>query len=59
MTAEEFTELVDRAGLRPSKLAEILGKKPGTIRLYKCGERAVPKLVAEKVKKIAELIESL
>ena len=47
--AAAFCEVVDRIGLKPSKLAEVLGKTMQTIRLYRCGQRVVPKLVAKKV----------
>lgn len=56
MTAEEFSELVDRIGLKPGKLAELLGKTSQTIRLYRCGKRNIPKLVIEKVIELDRLI---
>lgn len=49
MTAEEFTKVADSTGLKPGKLAELLGKTPQTLRLYRSGARNVPKLVAEKI----------
>ena len=49
MTAEEFSKVADSTGLKPGKLAELLGKTSQTIRLYRSGARNVPLLVAEKV----------
>lgn len=49
MTAEEFSKVADSTGLKPGKLAELLGKTPQTLRLYRSGARNVPLLVAEKV----------
>ena len=56
MTAEEFSKVADSTGLKPGKLAELLGKTSQTIRLYRCGQRAIPKLVAEKVKQLDRAI---
>ena len=49
MTAEEFSKVADSTGLKPGKLAELLGKTPQTLRMYRSGVRTVPLLVAEKV----------
>ena len=49
MTGEEFSKVADSTGLKPGKLAELLGKTPQTLRLYRSGARNVPLLVAEKV----------
>jgi DNA-binding transcriptional regulator YiaG len=49
MTAEEFSKVADSTGLKPGKLAELLGKTSQTVRLYRSGARNVPKLVAEKI----------
>ena len=49
MTAEEFSKVADSTGLKPGKLAELLGKTPQTLRLYRSGARNIPLLVAEKV----------
>ena len=56
MTAEEFSKVADSTGLKPGKLAELLGKTPQTIRLYRSGARNVPLLVAEKVKQLDRAI---
>ncbi len=48
--------LADRTGLKPGKLAELLGKTPQTLRLYRSGARNVPLLVAEKVKQLDRAI---
>ena len=56
MTSEEFSKVADSTGLKPSKLAELLGKTSQTIRLYRCGQRAIPKLVAEKITELDRLI---
>ena len=56
MTSEEFSKVADNTGLKPGKLAELLGKTPQTIRLYRSGARNVPKLVAEKVKELDRAI---
>ena len=56
MTAEEFSKVADSTGLKPGKLAELLGKTSQTIRLYRSGARNVPKLVAEKVKELDRAI---
>lgn len=52
MTAEDFSKLIDRTGLKPGKLAEVLERTPQTIRLYRCGRRTIPKLVIEKIQKL-------
>ena len=49
MTAEEFSKVADSTGLKPGKLAELLGKTPQALRMYRSGARTVPLLVAEKV----------
>lgn len=56
MTAEEFSKVADSTGLKPGKLAELLGKTPQTIRLYRSGARNIPLLVAEKVKQLDRAI---
>lgn len=56
MTAEEFSKVADNTGLKPAKLSELLGKTSQTIRLYRCGQRAIPKLVAEKITDLDHLI---
>lgn len=56
MTAEEFSKVADSIGLKPGKLAELLGKTSQTIRLYRSGARNVPLLVAEKVKQLDRAI---
>ena len=56
MTAEEFSKVADSTGLKPGKLAELLGKTSQTIRLYRSGARNVPLLVAEKVKQLDRAI---
>lgn len=56
MTAEEFSKVADSTGLKPAKLSELLGKTSQTIRLYRCGQRAIPKLVAEKITELNHLI---
>lgn len=56
MTAEEFSKIADSTGLKPGKLAELLGKTAQTLRLYRSGARNVPKLVAEKVKQLDRAI---
>ena len=56
MTSEEFSKVADSTGLKPGKLAELLGKTPQTIRLYRSGARNVPLLVAEKIKKLDRAI---
>lgn len=56
MTSEEFSKIADSTGLKPGKLAELLGKTPQTIRLYRSGARNVPLLVAEKVKQLDRAI---
>ena len=56
MTAEEFSKVADSTGLKPGKLAELLGKTPQTLRLYRSGARNVPLLVAEKVKQLDRAI---
>lgn len=58
MTAEEFSKIADNTGLKPGKLAELLGKTPQTLRMYRSGARNVPKLVAEKVTELDKLINS-
>jgi hypothetical protein len=56
MTAEEFANVVERTGLKPSKLSELLGKRSQTIRLYMCGKVPPPKLVVDKVLHLDRLI---
>lgn len=56
MTAAEFSRIADSTGLKPGKLAELLGKTPQTLRLYRSGARNVPLLVAEKVKRLDRAI---
>ena len=56
MTSEEFSKVADSTGLKPGKLAELLGKTPQTIRLYRSGARNIPLLVAEKVKQLDRAI---
>ena len=56
MTAEEFSKVADSTGLKPGKLAELLGKTSQTIRLYRSGARNIPLLVAEKVKQLDRAI---
>ncbi len=56
MTAEEFSRLIDRTGLKQSKIAELCGVKKQTISTYTMGRRAIPKLVAEKIKQLDQLI---
>jgi hypothetical protein len=56
MTSEEFGKVADSTGLKPGKLAELLGKTSQTVRLYRSGARNVPKLVAEKVQELDKLI---
>jgi predicted transcriptional regulator len=56
MTAEEFSRLIDRTGLKQSKIAELCGVKKQTISTYTTGRRAIPKLVAEKIKQLDQLI---
>ena len=56
MTSEEFSRIADSTGLKPGKLAELLGKTSQTIRLYRSGARNVPLLVAEKVKQLDRAI---
>lgn len=56
MTSTDFSSLVDRIGLKPGKLAELLGKTPQTLRMYRSGARKVPLLVAEKVKELDKKI---
>ena len=56
MTAEEFSKVADSTGLKPGKLAELLGKTSQTIRLYRSGARNVPLLVAEKAKQLDRAI---
>jgi len=53
---EEFSKVADSTGLKPGKLAELLGKTPQTLRLYRSGARNVPLLVAEKVKQLDRAI---
>ena len=54
--AEAFCEILDRTGLKPGKLAELLGKTPQTLRLYRSGARNIPKLVIEKVQALDRAI---
>lgn len=56
MTAEEFSRLVERTGLKQEKIAELCGVKKQTISTYATGRRVVPKLVAEKIKHLDQLI---
>ena len=56
MTSEDFSKVADSTGLKPGKLAELLGKTSQTIRLYRSGARNVPLLVAEKIKKLDRAI---
>ena len=56
MTSEEFSRIADSTGLKPGKLAELLGKTPQTLRLYRSGARNVPLLVAEKIAELDRLI---
>jgi hypothetical protein len=56
MTAEEFSELIARTGLKHEKIAELCGKSKQTICLYATGRRNVPKLVAEKMIELDRLI---
>ena len=56
MTSEDFSKVADSTGLKPGKLAELLGKTSQTIRLYRSGARNVPLLVAEKVKQLDRAI---
>lgn len=58
MTAEEFSSLVAASGLKHEKIAELCGKSKQTICLYSTGKRKIPKLVAEKLRLITELINS-
>ena len=59
MTAEEFSKVADSTGLKPGKLAELLGKTSQTVRLYRSGARNVPKLVAEKIMELDRLINAV
>ena len=54
--AAAFCKVLDLIGLKPGKLAEILGKTPQTIRMYRSGQRTIPKLVIEKVQELDRVI---
>lgn len=54
--ADEFSRVVENTGLRPAKLAELLGKRSQTIRLYMCGKVPPPKLVIDRVCQLDRLI---
>ena len=55
---QEFSAAVDRLGMKHSKIAELCGKKPQTMRLYCCGAQNPPKLVIEKVQELDRFINS-
>lgn len=56
MTYQEFAEMVERTGLKHSKIAELCGKSAQTICLYTSGKRNIPKLVIDKVQELDRLI---